>query len=550
MRYLTRFLPNWRTAIILLPIVLLGPIIRWIPVTSKYPIGGDAGSYFTVAAAYAKTWPLFPATVPIIGNIPTGSEVLPLLSWLMAMLNRLFGLDLYTVTKITPLLICAFGSISIYLLAKQVTGRQDIGLIAALFYSTSKFNLWIPYPAYSERVELGLVFITLYFLFILKIVTKVNEEGKKMPEDSWRNMFFAALSLFGIISSHDRAMVAFFIIISVFTALLLLFDTRRFIRKTALTLFNSILLGVLFSLPIIVFFREFLFQRVLRVSGASSGVEGYVPFYANLPSVPYGYLVSLFVLIGAVLLIKKRPKSSGIYLLLGWLLILYLFSKLYIFGIYFLDLGRFIYYIPVPMAIVAAIGLFEVIAWASKMMSGFKRFDLRKIAIPCIIGLIVVLQVHEAVSTAELSKTARPAHPYLNEKIEQAILWLKDNTAEDSIIFTPALSPYAANHYIPGISGRAYLLTPDPGLPPGQYTEYVLFSEARQAIGLEDPETTFEILEKYSHEYSEGYVFIGKKQINFANAYGENIDLERLGSYYQQVFENREIVIYRAYPIE
>ena len=142
------------------------------------------------------------------------------------MLNQLFRLDLFTVVQITPLLVCALGSIALYWFAKEITQRRDVGFLAAFFYSTSPFYLWTVYPAYNVRAEFGTLFISLFFLFLLKAAKEVKPHSILRIGFS-RNILLAGMSLFTVLTAHEYGILAAFIIFSSFVLMAMIFEDRK-----------------------------------------------------------------------------------------------------------------------------------------------------------------------------------------------------------------------------------------------------------------------------------------------------------------------------------
>ena len=124
---------RWSDYIVLLLIISVGIALRLISMETKYPIGWDSGAYLSYTVCFAKTWPIIPKTVPTIGIIATTTDILPIQPWLMAGFYRISGLDIFTVIKITPLLLCAFTATATYFLAKEICHRRNIALLAAFF---------------------------------------------------------------------------------------------------------------------------------------------------------------------------------------------------------------------------------------------------------------------------------------------------------------------------------------------------------------------------------------------------------------------------------
>lgn len=538
----------------LLVVASIGPLIRAIPLTSKYPIGGDSGQYFSLAAAYATSWPFIPSFVGIWGIIPSTSETFPLVPWIMAMLNRVFALDLYDVTKVTPLLVSGFAALAVYFLAKVVTGRRDISLLSALFYGTSKFNLWTVYPAYNLRAEIGVLFIALFFFVVLKQL-----DGK--VRFAWsKNLFIGALLLSAVLASHDYGIFAAFIIFSSFFLVVLGAHGKKIVPVFLPTMLSTGVLGCVLSVPILSLWFPFITQRTMTVSGRLTS-EGSLAremvashFFDNLPSFPYGYLVTLFGILGAVFILKAflapRGRTLGNCLLIAWTVTMFAGANAHYFDIFIVDPPRMMVYVVVPLSILAGQGVMEVLDWVRRVGEELRFSFFRGVIVTLILAMSVALQVQEAAMVTNLSITERPARPYLTEEIEEGMVWIKQNSEEDAIFFIPALAPYIAGEYLPGLTGRVQLFGLHPDVPLSDSAEYLKNLDAQIVMNLLDPQASLQVLERYSQRYPEGYILVGKKDLGWANAYGANVDYDRLSTHYTNVFENGEIVIYKAYPLK
>ncbi len=530
--------------IALLLIISLTITIMALPLTSTYPPFRDSGDYFSIFAAYAGSWPLIPRTLPIHGGIPATSNVPPLLPWLMAMLNRVFGLSLFKVVKITPLLLYAFTAITLYFLAKELTRSRVMSLMAVLMYSTSKLYFSTVYPTYLMRAEFGYLFMMLFGLFVLRGIRQ-SSGNWKAGKSYLANIALAGLSLFAIVSTHDRSLTFFAVIIGVFLVVVFVFDRPEF-HRTFRTVGLSLLLGILLATPVVIIWRQFFIERFLAVQTTATTPlqqSHIVDVIQLMGSVPYGYLVTCLALIGFAVIVMRESRTPGDYLLLSWFLPMSALANIHRFGVYNVALypEATMPYVVVPISILAAIGLEYFVCWLEQK---FTPFVAKRWLIPSLLTLIVVAQAYGAATTLTVSPKIVPT---INEPMEEAILWLKSNSPSDCIIFTDEFAPHLGSFLIAGISGRDTISTPDPAMPAGEYTEYKRRLEAQAVITLQNPEETVRILLEYSLEHSAGYVFIRKTQIDWANQLGENISLERYNTYYLQVFENEEIVIYLVF---
>jgi hypothetical protein len=331
----------------------------------------------------------------------------------------------------------------------------------------------------------------------------------------------------------------------------LLFAKRRFIAAFR-PVFISIFPGIIFSIPIFIVWKGFYLERVYRIFYSSPNITAMTTLKEHISHlweimgpVPYGYIPSLFAVIGLILLLFQKPKVLGHYLIFAWLLPMCLLAKLDLLGIYSpLVPHRLLAYGMVPLSITAAIGVIEIIAWGSRLVGSLGHFAVRKAAIFGIIGLIIISQVFEAATTIMQAPGARPV---ITKAGEEAMLWLKENTPEDSVIFATIYAPFATGGYIAGIAGRAYIAARSEQLIAGPYLEYQRNLEALEVISLRNPKLVSAILDKYAQTYSKGYLFVANKPTLWYSPRREAIPLEKLKSYYRSVFENSEIIIFELY---
>lgn len=534
-------------------IALIGLFIRWIPVVTEYPIGGDAGQYYSQLAHYAETWPFAPTIMQYSGGLPSNADTLPILPWFMATFNRVFGMDLFLITQITPLIVVGLTTLVVYGLGVTVSGRKSVGLFASFLYTTSEFNLWIVYPAYNLRVEFGVLFISLFLLLVLRTVNQESQSQKRSLQ------FFGGLSLFFAIASHDYAMFAAAVIYgSLFFASLILVD-RKTLDRVLSSLLQAGVIGFVLSLPILFFWEPFLLDRYFIV-GARATLEGSSErelvgraFLNGLPAFPLGYIVSLFGFMGAINILLsfwvKRNRTVGNLAIIVWLGSMFALANLYRLDIHVLDIARMMSYLVVPISVAAGLGIVEFLNWFQRYSNEFTILNGGKLIVPVVVGLLMVVQVYDSMMVADRSSSERPARAYLTADIVDAMIWLRDNSDEASIVFVPVLAPYVAGEYTAGFTGRATIFSIHPNVPFSDSKEYAMTLDAQRVLSLQDPAKSFEILNRYADEYIEGFAFIGKKNLRWANEHGANIHYHLLDSHYERVFENREIVIYRAYRV-
>ena len=544
MRLHTRYLSD---SIILLLIISLGIIIMLLPLNSSYPIGCDAGSYVSFTAGYTEAWPLIPQTLPFYGGISATERIPPLQPWLMAGLHKLSGLDLFRTVQITPILIYIFTALAVYFLAREITGKRYIALISAFLYSTSKLYFSIIYPTSALRTHFGILFITLFFLFMLRAM---RSNGEARTRGWITNAILSGLFFSAVIATHDFSIFSLAVITGSFVVLGLLFARRRFIASYR-PILTSIFAGVLLSIPILILWGGFFLERVSRMlfslptaANVEAGKGHILHLWEVMGTVPYGYLASLFAVIGIVLFLVRKPKPLGHYLILGWLLSMYALANLHLVGIYSLSPHRLLSYGIAPVSIFAAIGISQIVTWIATAVGDLGRYYDTKIAVFCLIGLIVVPQVFEATTTIMQAPSART---FMTKAREEAMLWLKESTPQDSIVFTARL-PYATPGYVAGISGRTTTGTLTHRIPPGEYLEYERKSEATEVVSLEHPELVDSILNEYSESYSKGYLFVPNTATIAYDPPAGKISRNQLYSHYgEPVFENREIVIFELY---
>jgi asparagine N-glycosylation enzyme membrane subunit Stt3 len=518
----------------LFAILSLGAIIRAsLNIINKYPVGWDIGNYSMFITTYAKTWPYIPEILPVTGGIPATSDVLPFIPWTHAFFYNVLNLDILTFIKFMPVITFAFVFIGIYLLSVEIFERKEVGIFSAFLLATSKYDMLYTYAGYVYKTYFCIALMIFLLFFSLRVIKPYyTGETKLFNRESKKYTIFAGITLFMILSSHEFTHAVVFMIYGTFMLVSVVLERKNF-NKPLIALICIFLLGTLLWVPVLVSWSDFYHQRYLRMTAPgmeSSLVKNIlVSMIKSYPSFPYGMIPSIFS-VGGILWVITRKRGYSTLLLMSWLFSMYFFTKSYYFDIVFFP-NRFMSYANIPLLIFAAYGIYY-------SLTKFKKFALPKQILPVILLIIILVVVFEGIDT--YIKNHRIG-PFLNDDIVEGMIWLKNNTPRDSVIFT-TLFPYASVHFIPVIAERTHLYTNPIHVPYGKYREYLRGLDAVEVISLRNPEIAMKILQNYTHPY----LFLSKWDVNHNKA----INKTRLDVYYKRVFENREIIIYRAYKVQ
>ena len=238
--------------------------------------------------------------------------------------------------------------IVIYFLAREITSRDDLSLIAS-FLTAGSYSVLIGIYAgfYSNWIALIIGYLSIIFLFrYLKFPNK-------------RNFLLFGSLLVALLFSHTHTWTVFTLVISIFLVLMLKFS--NFKRKNILILLTVVIVIVVFDLVKIYTIGSpgGISQDFQVAQSTNTGLEQFAARWSNLvftSQVLYASQFSNVILLGLSvwwLLTIQRFNPSNILLLL--------FLSVEILPILFGDpllQSRVLY--DIPIQIIAALGLVSV----------------------------------------------------------------------------------------------------------------------------------------------------------------------------------------------
>lgn len=219
----------------------------------------------------------------------------PPLPYLAGMLFRLVGFGFIDTAKGLFAIAFIASGITMYYLAKQFFGKLG-GVLSAVFY------VWAPYHSVDVYVRgamneaWALIFFPLILLYIYKLISAPSK-----PSAKWGSVMGLALSLFGLLTSHNLMVLIFVPVAGIWT-LFWLVRTKEFNKILSLGISGLLGLGLaaFFTLPVT------LEQKLVH---ADTLVKGYFEYHAHFVSLNQ-LLFSRFWGYGPSVWIEAEDKMS------------------------------------------------------------------------------------------------------------------------------------------------------------------------------------------------------------------------------------------------
>lgn len=387
----------------------------------NYPVHVDEWSSFTRAKAIYLAENYFTPDPYIAGKETKGGLEVGFYMWL-AELKILTGLDWLLIFKYLPALIAVLLVLSTYIFARN----YGYGLEAGLFVSVIPTTVRLLGPGFLVAISLGIVFIPLSLFLARKI------SGKNLLL-----ILFIILS-FLLIEHPPTALVVFVVLV--------LYSFLNFRRGGK---FGPIILAIILS-------SMLSFHHFLDFITTKPAIGELIKFSAVIPIGTFPEFIShvtiVFFIVG-VFLMAREKRYIMITSVIVFLVLLAVFRQLgYTF---FIMPTRGYMYTMFLMSIIAGFALHKTIR--------FKPLYLFLVALVIVMGVQNIWE--------------QPYYHIISEQEYNDFLWIKENTAEDSIVL---LHPWKANA-LPSIAERN-IYTRIPPRPSEFYTErnekaFVFFAE-------------------------------------------------------------------------
>lgn len=376
---------------------ILAFLIALIPtINYQWPLSWDIIIHVQYAMVYAKYGLVL--TDPLL-NAPLGQKIgyPPLFHLLLAAIGAVTRIDYFQVARALQPFLAMFIVLSVSYVARKFYGT--IAGVSAGFLVLSSVligRILLPIPE-----NLALIFLPL----------SVYSYYRSIKENLLKYALLSGILFVVIILTHQVAGLILFSIISVLSLVELIVyrNTRIFKFYSAFLLLLGCLMvvGILYLL---IFQPEILYSILNQGISAVTGIIPSISYNRPLNIRGYldiGYLVLIFAFIGIVFSLNKMRKkdsneigkkhsfSKKDLFILTWIMLMFLLSIAYWFGINVISY-RLLVYLLIPLSIIGGFGLSELYG----RMKTYKRFSLDKFRVVLLLS-VFILGVASGVLTVE-----------------------------------------------------------------------------------------------------------------------------------------------------
>jgi len=339
--YITK--KNLKTVFVILP-AIAAFLFALIP-TIKYqwPLGWDIIYHVQYAKIYAHYG--FTLTDPLL-NAPYGQNIgyPPLFHFLIAGLGLLLGIDFFQAAKILQPLLAMSIVLSVSYVAYKYYGKIAGVSAGFLMISSALFSRMIlPLPE-----NLALIFLPLtVFLYDRSL------NNRKMETAIFGGILFTI-----VILTHTAASLSIFLIIISITIFELIFSRNLGVLKNFVAYFLATILMVIAVVITLQILAPHILQNIFQQGlSAATGIThllknrplGILSYLKNL-----GFLVLISSIIGIIIAIDKHRRKDIVILI--WILVMFLLSNAYWFGVNVITY-RVLIYLLIPLSIIGGFSL-------------------------------------------------------------------------------------------------------------------------------------------------------------------------------------------------
>lgn len=366
----------WILPAILTFLIALIPTLKY-----QWPLSWDIIYHIQYAMIYAKYGLVL--TDPLL-NAPFGQKIgyPPLFHFLLAFLGIITRVDLFQIARALQPFLAMFIVLSVSYVARKLYGTiAGISTGFLILSSLLLSRIILPIPE-----NLALIFLPLsaYFYY------------RSLKDNLLKYAFISGILFIIIILTHQAAGLILFLIITSFTVVeLVLYHNIRVIKNYGafILLFGLMILLGLVSLllwqPDIIY--SIFNQGISSATGFITSISSNRPLNAQGYLDNFGYLVLIFSVVGIIFSIKEKQKKD--LFILTWIIIMFLLSIAYWFGINVISY-RMLIYILIPLSIIGGFGLSQIYDG----LKDYKRFSLHKFSAIFLIG-IFLLSAASGIST-------------------------------------------------------------------------------------------------------------------------------------------------------
>ncbi|MFC1983984.1 hypothetical protein ACFLVO_03115 [Chloroflexota bacterium] len=401
----------------LVPILALAFFITFIPhITYPYALHIDEWAHIAYTNALLDSGTVYHAD-PFSGQ-GSGGIVALLESGYhipLALFQNFSGVPWVEIARYAPSIIFVFTVLSVYIFAKKI----GFGWEAAFFTCFITTTVGILGPAFIVPVAMGLVFVPLLLILVIKFQTK------------WVYLIICIFIAFMIVLHATSAILAMILLLP-----FCLFNWKANPKRN---------LGVLAALTIPFLLTLPWISALILSEWGNLFVQKPLPAYHSfLMIIPeYGFLPITFCLLGAfILIIKGNWKNYSLVISLAVILtMLAVFYTLH-YGIAALYL-RGLLFAMLMMGIVAGAGLGELRKLELPWINGLR---LRKPRLIQAIGILLcVIIICAALIIAIPSRQSTPYYHMIDGVDYEAFIWIRDNV--DSSSQKAILDPWKATAF-------------------------------------------------------------------------------------------------------
>lgn len=322
-------------------------LIALIP-TLKYqwPLSWDIIIHVQYAMVYAKSGLVL--TDPLL-NAPFGQKIgyPPLFHLLLVFLGKITRIDYFQIARALQPFLAMFIVLSISYVAKKLYGTIA-GVFAGILVLSSFLmgRILLPIPE-----NLALIFLPLSVYFYYRAI----------KENLLKYALLSSVLFIAVILTHEAAGLILFLTISVLSvAELIIYRNIRIFKFYGAFI---LLLGCIAAAGILALWilqpdvlNSILNQGITVATGIITSISSNRPIniegYLNI-----GIMVLIFGFIGMIFSLIKRRKQDLFMLI--WILLLFLLSIAYLFGINVISY-RLLVYLMIPLSIIGGFALSEI----------------------------------------------------------------------------------------------------------------------------------------------------------------------------------------------
>ncbi len=353
----------WIIPAIIAFLIALIPTLKF-----QWPLSWDIIIHVQYTMVYTKYGLIL--TDPLL-NAPFGQKIgyPPLFHFLLAALGMITKVDYFQIARALQPILAMFIVTSVSYVARKFYGT--IAGISAGFLVLSSFllgRIMLPIP---ENLALIFLPLSVYLYY------------RSIRENLLKYAFFSGILFVVIISTHIPASFILFLIITIFSLVeLIVYHNLRIFKIYGAFLLIPACLVVVGLLYLLTFQPDILYSLLNEGISVATGIATSIAYNRPLSLDGYlnlGIMVLIFAFVGIIFSLNKIRKKTmdklpkkDLFILI-WILLMFLLSIAYIFGINIISY-RLLVYLLIPLSIIGGFGLSQIYERlkASKRLSSDK----------------------------------------------------------------------------------------------------------------------------------------------------------------------------------